>query len=269
MTNLVLVLIALLAASCSRYLMVDAPPRLSGTGGNAFVKSIYSANWEQRDSAVVAEIFSGNIPSFLLKFQPVHTSIFDSATAQTIHAVLFVSPDYLSVGNDADWVRMPVTPGAAQKIADSFHCFLPTRKLVNDIYRHASVKLEPIPLFAFRDSTPTMHHHHLMVEGQRRQQPGLIAGIKKDLVISSRVAKDQRPNRVAIYGWHRLDGVPIQPLYTGHVSWYVDYSHGVRLVYEKLKVNGRWMHYTDVLLHPLLRKLICDEPDCSFVRYPY
>ena len=31
------------------------------------------------------------------------------------------------------------------------------------------------------------------------------------------------------------DGKPIQPLYTGHVNWYVDYSHGVRLVCPKHK----------------------------------
>jgi hypothetical protein len=72
---------------------------------------------------------------------------------------------------------------------------------------------------------------------------------------------------VAIYGWHQPNGKPIQPLYTGHVNWYVDYSHGIRLIYRKIKVNGKWMDYTEVLKDNRLKKLLCDEEDCSFYRY--
>ena len=128
---------------------------------------------------------------------------------------------------------------AAQKIADSFDCFLPTRKMVDDIYKAAKIKLEPVPMYAFRDSTPTMWHHHLIIEGQRKGRKGLIAGIKKDVVISGKISRDQRPDRVAIYGWHKLDGKPIQPLYTGHINWWVDYSQGIRLVYRKIKVGRK------------------------------
>ena len=127
---------------------------------------------------------------------------------------------------DDDWARINITPLAAQKIADSFNCFLPTRKIVDDIYKVAKVKLEPVPLYAFRDSTPTMWHHHLIIEGQRKGRKGLIAGIQKDVVISGKISRDPKPDRVAIYGWHKLDGKPIQPLYTGHIYWWVDYSQG-------------------------------------------
>ena len=44
----------------------------------------------------------------------------------------------------------------------------------------------------------------------------------------------ERPNRVAIYGWHYLNGQPIQPTYAGHVDWYIDYSHGIRPVRRRL-----------------------------------
>ena len=124
-------------------------------------------------------------------------------------------------------------------------------------------------MYAFRDSTVTMWHHHLIVEGQRKGKAGLISGIKKDLVISGKVSRDGRPDREAIYGWHKLDGKPIQPLYTGHINWWVDYSHGIRLVYQQIKVNGKWMHYIDVLKDPVLQKLLCDEPYCDYFRYPY
>ena len=56
---------------------------------------------------------------------------------------------------------------------------------------------------------------------------------------------------------------------TGHVYWWVDYSQGIRLVYRYIKVNHKWMDYTDVLKNPVLKKLICDEEYCDFYKYPY
>ena len=225
--------------------------------------------WKERDSFALKEILAGNIPSFLKKFVPVHVFVIDSSSGKTINATYYVAPDYLSIGNNDDWVRINITPIAAQKIADSFNCFLPTRKMVDDIYKAAKVKLEPVPLYAFRDSTPIMWHHHLIVEGQRKGRKGLIAGIQKDVVISGKISRDPKADRVAIYGWHKLDGKPIQPLYTGHINWWVDYSQGIRLIYRKIKVNGKLMDYIDVLKDPVLQKLICDEEYCDFYRYAY
>jgi hypothetical protein len=224
--------------------------------------------WQSRDSLAVKEILAGNVPSFLKKLVAVHTRIKDPS-GKTIEAVYYVTPDYLSIGSDADWARINITPMAAQQIADSFHCFLPTRKIVDDIYRAAVIKLEPVPMYALRDSTPTMYHHHLIVEGQRRLRKGLIAGIQKDVVISGKILQDTRPNRVAIYGWHKPDGKPIQPLYTGHINWWVDYSQCIRLIYRTIYVDGKAMDYTDVLKDKILQKLLCDEDNCDFYRYGY
>ena len=248
---------------------MHTPPRTSNLTGTEFYKTAFPFSWQQRDSLVLQEIFKGNLPSFLKKMVPVEVSVTDSVTGKKIRAVYYVTPDYLSVGTDQDWARIHITPYAAQRIADSFHCFLPTRKMVDDIYQASIVKLEPVPLYAFRDSTPIMYHHHLIVEGQRKGRKGLISGIQKDVVISGKIARDNRPGRVAIYGWHKADGKPIQPLYTGHVYWWVDYSQGIRLVYRKLKIEGRWMDYEDVLKDPVLRRLICDEEYCDFYKYPY
>lgn len=225
--------------------------------------------WEARDSFVVREILSGNVPDFLRRFVPVHTSIIDSTSGKLIKATFYVSPDYLSVGNNNDWARINISPMAAQRIADSFHCFLPTREMVDIIYEAAKVKLEPVPMYAFRDSTPTMWQHHLIIEGQRKSKKGLIAGIKKDIVISGKLSREKKNDRVAIYGWHMPDGKPIQPLYTGHINWWVDYSQAIRLIYRKIKIDGKWMDYIDVMRHPVLQKLICDEEFCDFYHYKY
>lgn len=222
--------------------------------GRQFYHLADSMKWNQREPIAQQEILTGNIPPFLRKLTPVHTSITDS-TGRKIRAIFYVTPDYLSIGNKKDWERIPLTPMTAQAIADSLHCFLPTRKMVNDIYTGATVKLEPVPLYAFRDSAITFRHHHLIIEGQRKGKKGLIAGIKKDVVSSGKITG----RNVVIYGWHQLNGKPIQPLYGGHINWYVDYSHGIRLVSRIIKVNGRKMDYKEVLSHPVYRKLLSDE----------
>jgi hypothetical protein len=253
---------------CNHYHKIQTPPRSSSITGSEFYKTAFPFKWQQRDSLVVKEVLDGNIPSFLKRFVPIHVGMKDSLTGKTVKATYYVAPDYLSVGTDKDWARINITPYAAQRIADTFNCFLPTRKMVDDIYKAAKVKLEPVPMYAFRDSTPTMYHHHLIVEGQRKGRKGLVAGIQKDVVISGKISRDGNTDRVAIYGWHKLDGTPIQPLYTGHVYWWVDYSQGIRLVYRKIRVEHKWMDYTDVLKDPALRRLICDEEYCDFYKYP-
>jgi len=253
--------------SCKPVKTIHTPQRKSDLGGSAFYHKASGMKWAERDSFVVQEVLAGNIPDFIKKFSPVQVSIVDSATGSTIRATFFVSPDYLSIGTSTDWARVNITPRAAQKIADTLNCFLPTRKMVDDIYKAATVKLEPVPMYAFRDSTPTMWHHHLIVEGQRKGRKGLIAGIQKDVVISGKISRDLKPDRVAIYGWHQLNGKPIQPLYTGHVFWWVDYSQGIRLIYRKIKVGSKWMDYIDVLKDEKLNKLLCDEEFCDFYRY--
>ncbi len=259
--------ILLLFISCHTAVKIDVQNRHSSLTGSQFYQQAAAMGWAARDSFVVAEVSAGNVPGFLTKFLPVRVAATDTATGKTVHATFYVSPDYLSIGTNDDWARVCITPMAAQRIADSLLCFLPTRKMVNDIYKAATVHLEPVPMYAYRDSTPTMWQHHLIIEGQRKGKKGLIAGIKKDLVISETVSNHEKPNRVAIYGWHKPDGKPIQPLYAGHVNWYVDYSQGARLVYRKIKVDNQWMDYTVVLATPSLKGLLCDEVSCKFTRY--
>ena len=235
--------------------------------GSSFYRQAAAYHWQQRDSLAMVWLLEGRVPSFMKKFERVDVSMMDSLSGRIIQATFFVSPDYVSLGNDDDWARIPLTPMAAQRLADSLGCFLPTRKMVDAIYNQSKVKLEPMPMFAFRDSTPTMYHHHLMVEGLRKGQRGLIAGIKKDVVVSDKLKYDGKANRVAIYGWHKPDGKPIQPLYAGHVNWYVDYSHGIRLVWQTMYVNKKPMHYSEVMKHPVYRKLLCDEQYCDVMRY--
>ncbi len=255
--------------SCSTTKTIDwskQNPEINPITATKFYSNVATYTWKERDSIAKQLILAGNIPSFLKKFVKVYTFYIDS-TGKKINAFYFVAPDYLSIGTEQDWARIPLTPMAAQIIADSLHCFLPTRKMVNDIYAQAKVQLTPVPMYAFRDSAVTMWQHHLIIEGQRKGAKGLIAGIKKDVVVSGKLLREKKADRVAIYGWHQLNGKPIQPLYTGHINWWVDYSHGIRLVYRTIWVNGKPMDYTTVLQNQYLQKLLCDEEWCDCFRY--
>ena len=255
--------------SCTSYKHLILPGRKStAIAGNQFYKSVFAVSRVEREAEAKKEILEGNVPPFLRRMVKIKTSI-TTQNGNVIHAYYFVTPDYLSIGSDKDFARIPLTPMTAQFIADSLHCFLPTRKMVNDIYLAAKVKLEPVPMYAFRDSAVTMYQHNLIIEGQRKLRKGLIAGIKKDVVITGMLTRSSKPNRVAIYGWHKPDGKPIQPLYTGHVNWYVDYSHGIRLVYRTIYVNKKPMDYSDVLKDETLSRLLCDEEICDCYRYTF
>jgi hypothetical protein len=76
-------------------------------------------------------------------------------------------------------------------------------------------------------------------------------------VLSARLWR--QPGRVAIYGWHRGVGAPIQPLSTVHGARYADYSHGVRLVSNMVFVNGQRRSIFDVLADSRLAALLSDE----------
>lgn len=230
----------------------------SAMTGSKFAAYIDRMTLQDRETAVINEISKGNVPDLLRKFIPINTSFTDDK-GNVFNATYFVTTDYLSIGSDEDYFRVPITPKTAQKIADILDCSLITRKISDDIYKNAEIKLEPKPLTEKREAVSSFLQHHQIIEEQRKNLPfgKLIAGIKKDVVVTNRLK--EKPNRVAIYGWHKLDGKPIQPLSTVHVNTYVDYSHGIRLIFNKMIVDGKEMDVSDVLNHPILCKLISDE----------
>lgn len=235
--------------------LIRSSPTQTHTGSD-FFRAAASMGWKQRDSLLLDYVEQGNVPDFLLHLIPVKVTAKDTVSGEWIKAVFYVTPDYFSVGTNQDWARVPVTAKTAQQLLDKLQCFAPTPQLVDRIHAQATVKLEPVPMYAYRDSTPTIWHHHLIIEGQRRGKAGLISGIKKDIVFMRSVVDSVRSDRVGIYGWHRLNNQPIQPFYQGHVWWYADYSHGLRLVYRKIKIGKRWMDVQEVLRDPRLRQLL-------------
>ncbi len=236
------------------------PPRPAGAvEGSAFAARIAGMTLAEREAAVREQFMAGNVPGSWRQFTEVKISRVIGGREHT--AILSVAPDYLAIGSDADALLMPLTPGTARELAAHIECTLPTRRMVDEIHRAAPVKLTPAPLppGAEMTSVGTFARHCELVRKQQTAHPAgqLTAGHKKDLVLTARLAT--APGKVAIYGWHRPDGTPIQPLYTGHASTWVDYSHGVRLVASALTVDGAPSTVAAVLGNPALAELLSDE----------
>ncbi len=227
-------------------------------GGKAFFAKLDGMKPKEREAAIADEIARGNVPDFLRTFHQLKVTAKD-AKGKEHTAVLEVMPDYLAVGSDTDFVRVPMAPMTAAYIAERFGCALPTRKIADEVSKSATVKLEPKPLTTDREAVATFLKHHELIEGQRegKKLGELVAGIKKDVVVSNRLT--EKANRVAIYGWHKTDGIPIQPLTVVHVNTYVDYSHGVRLVKRAVTVDGRERDLRHILVSPDLSPLVSDE----------
>ncbi|MCB1389095.1 MAG: hypothetical protein KDK12_08160, partial [Rhodobacteraceae bacterium] len=235
-------------------------PRSAGDGSTV-IGRLTAAGGRERDDAIVSEVLAGNVPDFLRTLVPVTFS----GNGMTV--TICVTPDYLAVGSDRDFVRVPLGLPAAMRVAERFDMVLPTTRMVDAIYQQASVHLSPAPMdpTSAMSSTNYFLRHNTTVQGQMRQAGArlgqLVSGHKKDLVLTNRLQSN--PGRVAIYGWHQRNGRAIQPLSTVHGAQYADYSHGIRLVSRRAFVNGRAVDLRDLLSDSRVAGLVSSEGTIS------
>jgi hypothetical protein len=231
--------------------------------GTDFMKRIEPLDREAREEEIYKAVSSGNIPGFLRNTVTLKGEFSDSAGV--IHTMIYEAmPDYISVGNDSDFYRIPMNPYTAQRIADLFGGSLLTSKLSDHIYSRADIKLAPfnyVPVGNANELVTKFEAHNQQIEKQFVEAGGrrgdLVAGIKKDVILSARIA--DQPGKVVIYGWHKPDGNPIQPVYSGHIWWYVDYSHGIRLINDQIILDGKTALVSEILQDPVLFKILNDE----------
>lgn len=182
-----------------------------------------------------------------------------------------VANDYVSIGNNEDSVRVPLSPLSAQKIADYFACVLPTTKIVNIIHSLADFKLIPSPWGPPYDasmlSVDRLKAHNKRINEQLGEgKVGLISGHKKDVVITNRLVS--QPKQAAIYGWIQPGNKPIQPLSLVHENTYADYSHGIRLIKNNAMLNNSRADLESLLKDPTMCVFISDEGALKITRQP-
>ncbi|MCG7851242.1 MAG: hypothetical protein MIO92_01835 [Methanosarcinaceae archaeon] len=237
--------------------------------GTQFARETTGMTGRDRQSRALDELLRGNVPDFLRKLKPVHLT-YRSPQWEMITALIWVTPDYLAIGSDEDFLRIPLSYPSAIVVAQAFDCVLPTPKMVDAIYEQAAYCLEPDPL----PPGPKMRSSEYYVKHRekiraKRKEAGcalgeLVAGHKKDIVLTNRL--NEKPGRIAIYGWHRKTGEPIQPLSTVHGARYADYSHGLRLIYKTVWINGESRSILDVLQDPDLAPVLTHEGLISRLR---
>ncbi len=226
------------------------PPRPAGAlGGAEFARRTAAESGRRRQALAVRELVSGNLPHFLRQLKPVRLSHAPAGGGAPLEATVWVMPDYLAIGSDDDFLRIPLTYPSAVTVAARLGFVLPTRKIVDAVYEQAEVRLAPVPMTPGRRMRSTAYfvEHQKTIERQRGDRPLglLVAGHKKDVVVTNRLFRTR--GRIAIYGWHRAPGRPIQPLSTVHGGRYADYSHGLRLVHPEVLVAGEPRRLVDLL----------------------
>jgi hypothetical protein len=248
---------------------LELPPRpANAPSGSAFINLIWSMPREIREEQIYSQVVSGNIPNFMRELESVTANANIGGTNHSVK--YFVIPEYLAVGSDSDYFLCPMTPLLAQRICNALNCTLPTKKMVDQIYASAPCKLrpQPIPPTDQMITVPVFSQHNDSVKSLRfpllAEYPlgTLVGGTKKDVIISNFIYQNLKANvhkPVVIYGWHQLNGVPIQTVYNGHGETYADYSHGIRLVLDSVIVDDTAMTFAQLLADQILCQLISDE----------
>ena len=241
--------------ACPQLTLPARPP--DAETGSQFCERIAKLERKQRETEIVKAILAGNVPSVSRKMVGIQVSLDGKDNGQH-QATYFVMSDYMAIGSDMDFVRMPMTPASAMAICDQLGCELITEKISDDVYSAAEYRVVPHPLTVDRDRVSAFVEHNNAIDKALRGKEGVLTvGIKKDIVLTNRLK--EKPHRVAIYGWHYPDGRAIQPLYVGHVDWYVDYSHGLRLMSDSMLVDGVAWKVRDVLAKDDLCGLLSRE----------
>ncbi len=269
----------------------------SAPAGHAFMETIKGEgpprDWVKREDAIAAQLVSGNIPDFLRSWIDIDLTYKDST--RSLSGKVQVLPDYLAVGTDDDFIHVPLDPVSAQFVADKFDAILPTARICHAIYRQAAEKnrINAIerdywqPKDSLRrtakagraqTSTAAYVEHSEAIQA-RIKSAGislgeLVAGHKKDVVISRRLLSDA--NKIAFHGFYDSKGYPHEPCYENpdrapkptcdkdtatlaHTRRFSDYSQGVRLVHAWMTVNGERKKVADVLADKDLSLLISNE----------
>ena len=247
-----------------RILMIPPRPSYALTGSQ-FMQQVINLTFEQREIEIYNQISIGNIPEFFRTLTKI-TNVFQDSLGTNHLCIYEVMPDYLAIGSDDDFCRIPMGPITAQRLANLFGSVMPTSKLVDDIYSKSLLKLAPVtydPVGNQNTLVPKFIEHNQAIENQRINAGGvlgqLIGGIKKDVVLSNKIVDPTRPNHVVIYGWHQLNGVPIQPLSNVHINSYVDYSHGIRFLNKEISIDGAVKNIETILADPILYKMLSNE----------
>ncbi|MCC7432171.1 hypothetical protein IT412_01460 [Candidatus Peregrinibacteria bacterium] len=220
-------------------------------------------NQHKMEEYILAEISRGNIPSFC---RPERMKTITMSGPDGTKVSFKTSLDYMAIGSDEDYIRVPMTPLLAQAIAKKYNLAMPTKEMAKAIYDKADVKIEPgglvRALHAKEDQLKMQGNdfiraHNARIakllgpEGLKKLQQGqiLVAGHQKDPILSSYAEKN--PKRLDFFGYY-VNGKPVQDN-PAHEDDYRDYSHGTRFSDGTITVRNSDGSTKEIALYDALK----------------
>ena len=266
--------VVLLLSACEpgpKTRQLSLPPRdPSAPGASELAAAIAELEIDVREERLFVEISNGNVPSWLRQFTRV--SLRREVGGREHRVTFWVTPDYVTVGSDIDFLPIPLTGRTAQKVADLVGATLPTPLMVDAIWASARVRFAPVRIGPDENMTTVRYftRHADLIQSQRivyGYSAGMFsAGHKLDVVLSPELSLNQ--GTVALYGWHQPNGDPIQPLYTRRKDGRPAFSHGIRLVHRTVLIDGEERDLLEVFSDPVLAILLSAKGALQDPRYP-
>lgn len=235
-----------------------------------YFSRILNKTGADRELEALAAFKAGEVPDGLLKKSWPVLTLHETIDGVPHVLEILVAPNFLAVGEDGSAFQLPMWPTTAQKIADTLYSILPSKKLANAIFKASEVR---VSLDGVQPDAPWYDYvKKRPVDGgasgawdssnKKRQSKGalrydvLVDGDAKSLLISPKATGSQ----VFIYGgMNPAGGFPIQGVSDIHPWHYVDYSHAVRLVSRRARLNGKDVDLRSIFLDPKLSILVSDE----------
>ncbi len=228
----------------------------------------------ERENAILEQIELGNVPDFLRRPRAV---IIKGPNGEEVKT--YVMPDYIAVGSNKDFVRVPLSPLMAQALALKYGLSLPTKTIVEETYLQAGKRVVG-PSYThpdeFEQNSPYLDSAGFYLrhsEDIQRQLQGvplgtLVAGGKKELVVSPfvavRFAGSEADASIDFYGLYDEYGIPIQrtPAHRREGGYqHTEYALGVRFVSPMVVVRDssgarRVMKMEEALQDPEIAKIL-------------
>jgi hypothetical protein len=228
----------------------DAP------AGAEFAAELEGLDFPAREQRVLEEVARGNVPGSLRRLKRVEVRGVVGGRERRVE--FWVTPDYLAVGSDEDSFLVPLSAGAAGRVAALAAGSLPAPRMVDAVWAAARVRLMPIrirPDEHLRSLWYFQRHSNLVraQQWQQRVRPGmLVAGHKLDVVRFPPGAAED----LGVYGWHFPDATPIQPAHAVQPGAEPVFSMGVRIVHRDITVDGVAADLDEALRDAGLAKLL-------------
>ncbi len=247
---------------------------------------------------VFQQVTSGNVPDFMRPENYRTVTVETRVGNRTVSATFRVCPDYLAIGPNNDFTRMPLDPLTAQRIADRFGLAMPTQRMTDIIDAEAAKAGGTMPFVAApavgkRVTDPhsgksvesnwhyqaygnyegrwmlsgefiIMQNRILQESPESVRNAPIRSGLKKDVIYDPFAFQESHEGGPPVVIYRR----GVQGLSNWHNEKYFDYSHGIRFLDSEVIVTERFDNGSSITRPPLTMREVLMHKDYHTVLSP-